>query len=183
MFRPNSSEKWELLFATHRGLIRSIARKWLGVSAIEDIEQTVAVKLYKARDRIDFSMSPAVLKGYVATATRNACVNALRSRSAKKETLFSDLSTDLHHEERILRKPNQVADRAGHYSTEEMRAAINRLSKGYREIAMLSLEGKTYPEISEALGITRNAVKGRMHVMRRRLLQELKEMDAKRARS
>ncbi len=126
-------------------------------SFVDDAVQDVMWVLYR---NIRALRTATALTAWLITAVRRACL-----RLARTLAFGADIFSDHADESRLAAMP--VAD-----LRLDLAAAINSLPLHYREIVILrDVEEMTVTEIGCALGLTREAVKGRLH-RARSLLRE-----------
>lgn len=136
-------ELWS--FATHYVMSKEVAR---------DIVQDSFVMLLENKKSIDPEQS---LKGYLYVAVKNRCFNHIRSFKivdTNQCRLIESLifTSDCCVNENEL----ELMDKVNHY--------CNKLSEQQRTIINLKMEGKSYIEIADELGITTSTVN--VHIKR-----------------
>lgn len=136
-------ELWS--FATHYVMSKEVAR---------DIVQDSFVMLLKNKKSIDPEQS---LKGYLYVTVKNQCFNHIRSLKivdANQCRLIESLifTSDYCGNE----NEQELMDKVNHYR--------NELSEQQRTIINLKMEGKSYIEIANELGITTSTVN--VHIKR-----------------
>ncbi|MBT1708474.1 RNA polymerase sigma-70 factor [Fulvivirgaceae bacterium PWU5] len=120
----------------------------------EEILQDVFVSLWEYRAEIDTSLP---LSALLYRMTRNKILNALRqeTRLAQQRKTYSfsmEVSRDLTEERVVLNDYHRIMDKA-----------IENLPKQRRSIFKMNhLDGMSYDEIAETLGISRNTVRNQM---------------------
>jgi RNA polymerase sigma-70 factor (ECF subfamily) len=120
----------------------------------EEILQDVFVSLWEYRAEIDTSLPLGAL---LYRMTRNKILNALRqeTRLAEQRKTYSfsmEVSRDLTEERVVLNDYHRIMDKA-----------IENLPKQRRSIFKMNhLDGMSYDEIAETLGISRNTVRNQM---------------------
>jgi RNA polymerase sigma-70 factor (ECF subfamily) len=139
--------------------------------AAEDLAQEIFVKLYLSLDRFDTSKP---LAPFLFRIAHNHCLDALRRRKIQTVSLVRD------EDEREVEhagegpSPEEAAGRA-----EVVRAveeALGELAPEYRSVLVLyHVQGMSYEQIAEALGLPMGTVKARIHRGRERLQQKLRD--------
>lgn len=134
----------------------------------EDLTQEVFIKMWQVRARLHDVQS---LKAYLFIIARNHTLNSLkkafRSDVAMAEVINSFVEERRDTEEDLLSKEYLAY----------LQKALDTLAPRTREIFMLCREhGKSYDEVAEALGISRNAVKNHM-VSSMKILKSAVEKD------
>ncbi|HQY60444.1 MAG: sigma-70 family RNA polymerase sigma factor [Myxococcales bacterium] len=111
------------------------------------------------------------LTSWVFALTRSAC--ARRRRGLKNQPPVSD--DRMADEPHAGRSPE--AETADHELGEALGRALDALPEEHREVVMLrDVEGLTAPETAEALGVSVDAVKSRLHRARDALRRELRPL-------
>ncbi len=118
----------------------------------EDQVQEIFVKVWNNRQKLG---ELASFKDWLFILTRNATISALRKKLKETESLENeDIPADW------LSPDGSLEYKETHRILME---GINRLSPRKREIFMLTkLEGKSYQEVSDALGITKGNINKQM---------------------
>lgn len=142
---------------------------WLAGSKIEpeDILQEVFLKAWKNLPRFQ---GEASLYTWLFSIARNLCIDELRKQKSRKKI-----------------SPIPVEDfelEADRFSNEDEREEILLLRKAIAElpemlrsvVIMKSIDGMTYPEISQINGVNVQTLKNRMFRARKLLAESLKKM-------
>jgi RNA polymerase sigma-70 factor (ECF subfamily) len=139
----------------------------VGKDEAEDLVQEVFTRIDHALP--DFRADSKVSTWVYRIAT-NAAFDRLRSRSSEQAA-----HARLHGEEAASTgRPGVEQELARREMNDCVRQYIEALPPGYRAVVILSEdEGLTNPEIAEALGISLDTVKIRLHRARRRLKKAL----------
>lgn len=147
--------------------IRRYLGRLVGTSEAEDLAQDVFVKVGAALSgfRRDSKLSTWIYR--IAT---NTALDRLRSPSFERADRLSPEDQSATAEEWI----DIDQDLARRETSECVREYVDKLPPSYRSVVFLSEdEGLTNQEIAEALGLTLDTVKIRLHRARARLKQEL----------
>jgi RNA polymerase sigma-70 factor (ECF subfamily) len=133
--------------------IRRLARRQCRSSMdADDAVQETLLLLYQ---RVGMLRMPLALPGWLNTIVRRACMRLARTANLAKSEQIVD-------EARLVERPTPEVRM-------DIAEAIQSLPLQYREIVVLrDVQEFTIDEICDALGLTREAVKGRLH--RARLL-------------
>ncbi len=121
-----------------------------------DSAQEVFVKVWESLDTFRGESS---IRTWIYRIAVNTCLLYLRKQSTKKEKITTTLpnvaaeAEDTEEEERLQR----------------MYACIQKLSEKDRLIILMMLEGISYPEISEVVGITEETLRVRIHRVKKNL--------------
>ena len=177
LVRAGDDRAFEELFHRYR---RRITAYVYGMVAdhgrAEDIAQEVFVSALR---RMRETERPIAFRPWIYEIAKNACIDAHRRRSRAEEvSLTSDeghASGDHLHLVSSIPAPHEameVKQRLGHLC-----GAFGGLSEAHHEILVLrELEGLSYREIGERMGLSRPAVESTLFRARRRLAQEYDEL-------
>jgi RNA polymerase sigma-70 factor, ECF subfamily len=163
--RPPSS--FADVYAEFEPKIRRYLARLSGTSEAEDLTQEVFARVGEALPRF---RGDSTVSTWVYRIATNAALDRARSRSShamareriEQAVLEPDASSDI--EARVARSQ----------TNECIRRCVDRLPPRYRAVLLLSgAEELTNQEIAEALAITVDTVKIRLHRARRRLRKEL----------
>lgn len=134
------------------GFVRSIIRQ---PDAVEDVTQVVFIKMFRRLGRL---RDPAVFESWLFTLARNSCLDFLRRRSCRPNTVALDDEV------------NQIADPTNAGATTEILAALDRalarLNPIDRTLVSQFVAGETYGSIAEQVGLSLATVKVRLHRIR-----------------
>jgi RNA polymerase sigma-70 factor (ECF subfamily) len=151
------------LVARYRDRVINTAYRLLGdLHDAEDVAQEVFLKVY--RGRVNFQAASS-FSTWLYRITVNTCKNELRRRSRRPSLLEPDLeSLGI----RLPTAPSVEQDVIAREQRDIIQGTLDRLSETDREALILrDVQGLSYPEIVEVLGIGLSAVK--MRVRRARL--------------
>ena len=138
------------LLTTVQPDIRRFARMQCRTSS--DVDDAVQEALWLLYKRIGMLRVAGALSAWLFTVVRHACLRLARS-AFHKSLVLEDYGNDL-----------QFASVPTADLRIDVAAAISSLPPHYREIVILrDLQEMTIDEISVALGLSREAVKGRLH--------------------
>lgn len=154
----------------HEDRIYRFARSMLkdGVTA-QDVTQDVLITLWEHRDDLD----PDRLLPWLLRVTRNACIDKLRRRQTRYDTLTVD--TDGLRDAASPRPGPDAATEAADFET-RVHEALAEVDEPYRSVVELrELQDLKYKEIAEALDMPLNTVKVYIHRGRKKLRRHLSE--------
>src|SRR5690606_31428844 len=154
-------------FQITANIIRIVKSEELAV----DLVQELFVKVWVNRERIDLDRS---FRSYLYTIASHLISDELRKskRDKKVEAQLMAFSSEVysHVEENLIR----------HEDLASIRLAISKLPKQCGAVFVLhKIEGKTYQQIGELLGISKSTVKGHIIRANKFLKEELKENSSK----
>jgi len=139
------------------------AYKVLGDSdAARDVAQEAFVRVWRALDRFDFSMS---FSTWLYRITVNLAIDHLR-RNRRHKGADLDLFRESIPDERDVVEPGVDSDRIT--LAQKVRRVLDSLNEKYRTvIALRDLEGLSSKQIADITGITHPTVRWRLHVARK----------------
>lgn len=169
---------YETLVRTHSGRMLAVARRFMGSEDdAREAVQEAFVSAFRAMDRFD---GDARLSTWLHRIVVNACLMKLRTRRRKPEESIDDLlprfAENGHLE--LSGAPWDGADRLIERSETRVlvRSAIEQLPETYRTVLLLrDIEEFDTEQTAEALGLSKAAVKTRLHRARQALRQLLDE--------
>jgi RNA polymerase sigma factor (sigma-70 family) len=142
----------------------------------EDITQEVFMSALR---RMRETERPIIFKPWVYEIAKNACIDAFR-RSRRAEEVSYDADEGLGSSDYgrlVSRTPTPDAAVDTRQSLDHLRGAFGGLSETHHDIlVMRELEGLSYREIGQRLGMTRPSVESTLFRARRRLSEEYEEL-------
>lgn len=134
---------------------------------VEDILQETFLKAYKNLDQFEGKSN---MYTWLYSIARNQCIDEFRKRK------FESKRSSVPVEEFEL-KSNLYAPEDQNEETRLLKEAIAKLPELLRSIVVMkSIDGLSYPEISEVTGINEQTLKNRMFRARKQLAVSLKQM-------
>jgi RNA polymerase sigma factor (sigma-70 family) len=139
----------------------------------EDITQDVFMSALR---RMRATETPIAFKPWVYEIAKNACIDAFRrSKRAEEISYDADDGTDRLH--LVSKGPSPEAAVDTRMSLDNLRGAFGGLSEAHHQIlVMRELEGLSYRQIGERLGMSRPSVESTLFRARRRLSEEYEEL-------
>jgi RNA polymerase sigma factor (sigma-70 family) len=139
----------------------------------EDITQDVFMSALR---RMRATETPIAFKPWVYEIAKNACIDAFRrSRRAEEISYDADDGTERLH--LVSNGPSPEAAVDTRISLDTLRGAFGGLSEAHHQIlVMRELEGLSYRQIGERLGMSRPSVESTLFRARRRLSEEYEEL-------
>jgi RNA polymerase sigma factor (sigma-70 family) len=154
----------ETLLAAHGPSLGRVAASYTrGVADREDLFQDIVIAIWRALPGFRGECSE---RTFVFRIAHNRGI----SHSARGRGVAATLSDDLEVAD-AAPTPEQTV--AATQQTQRLLAAVQRLSVGYRQVVTLSLEGLSYAEIADVLGISETNVGARLTRARQLLRQAL----------
>ena len=166
-----AQRRYERQVRAYQDRVFGYAVYYLGDRAdAEDVTQEVLLRLWQHRDAVD---ERRVL-GWLLRVTRNACVDALRKRKARRARVLpvlDDLGEPAGH------GPTPEADAEAADFQRHLAQALDRIREPYRSIVILrEVQELKYEEISGAMDLPLNTVKVYLHRGRKMLRTQLQEV-------
>ena len=156
-------DAFEELVRRHRLGTFRVALRMLGdESDAEDATQDAFVQAWR---NLDGFRADAAFSTWMYRIVTNRCLNMLRSRR-RTEPLSDD-------REAPASRPDRIAE--GRWQLQDLTRAIVRLTPEQRApLVLRELQGCSYEEIAEVLGLSISAVKSRLHRARLELLAAMR---------
>jgi RNA polymerase sigma-70 factor, ECF subfamily len=157
-------DAFEELVRRHRLGAYRVALRMLGdESDAEDATQDAFVQAWRNLDRF---RAVAAFSTWMYRIVTNRCLNMLRAWR-RTEPLPED-------REAPASRPDRIAE--GRWQVEQLQRAIGRLTPEQRApLVLRELQGCSYEEIAEVLGLSISAVKSRLHRARLELLAAMRQ--------
>lgn len=149
-----------MIVERYKGSVFGICRRYLDEPDAQDLAQETFVRAFVHRERFD---PERPLKPWLLTIARNLCLDQLRSHERRQRpepdmSVFADPGDDA---ERTVSNREQL---------ELLARGLEQLPDGQREaVALFHLDGLSYRELSEVLGVPIGTVMTWLHRGRRRL--------------
>jgi RNA polymerase sigma factor (sigma-70 family) len=139
----------------------------------EDITQDVFMSALR---RMRATETPIAFKPWVYEIAKNACIDAFR-RSKRAEEISHDADDGGERLHLVSKGPTPEAAVDTRMSLDHLRGAFGGLSEAHHQIlVMRELEGLSYRQIGEQLGMSRPSVESTLFRARRRLSEEYEEL-------
>ncbi len=173
--RRGEDSAFEELFSRYRGRIRSYVSGIIGdADRAEDIAQEVFISVLR---RLRDTERPIAFKPWVYQIAKNACIDELRRARRDHEVPFDQRESDHDGDSLLSSVPGPEAVVESKQLLEDLRGAFRGVSELHHRILVLrELEGLSYSEIGERLGMSRPVVESTLFRARRRLAEEYEEL-------
>ncbi|PWJ56189.1 RNA polymerase, sigma 29 subunit, SigE [Quadrisphaera granulorum] len=165
--QPWTPPSWDELVREHSARVHRLAYRLTGNrDDADDLTQEVFVRVFRSLD----SYVPGTFEGWLHRITTNLFLDQTRRRRR--------LRFDALTEEIAARLPDRGAGperafEAGRFDV-DVRAALERLSPDFRAVVVLAdVEGLTYDEVADVLGVKSGTVRSRLHRARAQLRRHL----------
>jgi RNA polymerase sigma factor (sigma-70 family) len=176
--RAGDERAFETLYARYRerigvyvqGVLRDRGRA-------EDISQEVFISALRRLRETDGLIQ---FKPWIYEIAKNACIDELRRRGRRAAEISLEFEEEADRSER-LQSPWPSPDVAieGKQRLDDLRGAFRGLSESHHRILVLrELEGLSYNQISDRLGLSRPMVESTLFRARRRLGEEFAELES-----
>lgn len=181
---PSDALDPERLVDRYGERIYQIAYRMTGKAAdAEDVTQNTLLKILRKRDSFRGDSDPM---GWIYRITMNEARELHRRRKRRPSVSLDQLPIDFDdstHPVGIQAIPsNPLAGAQAREVEEVIREAIQELPDGYREaVVLLDLEGLTYKQAAELMGLTLGGFKTRLHRARLHLRNRLQGLYAAQA--
>jgi RNA polymerase sigma factor (sigma-70 family) len=174
--RRGSDAAFEELYSRYSGRIGSYVRGMVSDHGrAEDITQEIFIAaLRRMRD----TERPISFKPWIYEIAKNACIDSFR-RTRRAQEISLDTDEGLSSADRgrltVVTTPDAALD--SKQAIQNLRGAFGSLSDSHHEILVLrELEGRSYNDIGERLGMSRPVVESTLFRARRRLAEEYDEL-------
>jgi RNA polymerase sigma factor (sigma-70 family) len=139
----------------------------------EDVTQDVFMSALR---RMRATETPIAFKPWVYEIAKNACIDAFR-RTKRAEEISYDADDGGERLHLVSKGPTPEAAVDTRMSLDHLRGAFGGLSEAHHQIlVMRELEGLSYRQIGEQLGMSRPSVESTLFRARRRLSEEYEEL-------
>ncbi len=154
---PHPSLEWDAIVAEHSARVYRLALRLTGnPHDAEDLTQDVFVRVFRSLDTYE----PGNFPGWLHRITTNLFLDRARRASRIRMDRFADGAED-----RLLAqdlRPEEAVDGAGF--DPDIEQALQALSEDFRVVVVLcDVEGLSYEEIADVLGIKLGTVRSRIH--------------------
>jgi RNA polymerase sigma-70 factor (ECF subfamily) len=171
--RGGDNAAYDELVRVAGGRMLAVARRMM--SREEDAQDAVQEAFLSAFKNLGRFDGRSQLTTWLHRITVNACLMKLRSQRRRPERAIEDFLPTFVEDGHQTRestpwKPNVADGIEGRETRDLVRAKINELPEGYRIVLMLrDIEELSTEDTANALGMTENAVKTRLHRARQAL--------------
>ncbi|MFT4188507.1 MAG: RNA polymerase sigma factor SigE [Aeromicrobium sp.] len=154
---PHPSLEWEDIVAEHSARVYRLALRLTGnPHDAEDLTQDVFVRVFRSLD----GYAPGNFPGWLHRITTNLFLDRARRASRIRMDRFADGAED-----RLLggeARPDEAVHDAGFDA--DIEQALQSLSEDFRVVVVLcDVEGLSYEEIADILGVKLGTVRSRIH--------------------
>jgi len=174
--RSGSDAAFAELYSRYSHRIGTHVRSMVGDHGrAEDITQEIFIAALR---RMRETERPIAFKAWIYEIAKNACIDNFR-RSHRAQEVSLDADVGLSSADRVRLTAVTTLDTAfdTKQALHDLRGAFGGLSDSHHEILVLrELEGRSYHDIGERLGMSRPVVESTLFRARRRLAEEYEEL-------
>lgn len=148
---------WDTVVAQHSARVYRLAYRLTGNRQdAEDLTQDVFVRVFRSLDRYE----PGNFEGWIHRITTNLFLDRVRRRSRIRMDAFAEGA-----EERLVGGEVEPADSVHDAGFDpDIEAALASLSDDFRvAVVLCDVEGLSYEEIADVLGVKIGTVRSRIH--------------------
>jgi RNA polymerase sigma-70 factor (ECF subfamily) len=160
---------WDEIMARYRRRVFHIAYKFTGKhDQAEDLTQEIFLKLFKSLDKFN---RDADFGTWLTSVARNYCIDHYRASKREREVMVEDL---LAFDQAVASSGNPQRRLEESDRRSFLRAGLERLPDKLREAVILrDLQGLSYQEMADRLGLPEGTVKSRINRGREELARLL----------
>ncbi len=158
---------FEQLFKSHFVHLCNFAQQYVpDMDSARDIVQKVFIRLWEQREQMDPKKS---IRSYLFTSVKNRCLNHIRDQKKYRSRILDvdiqDIDVAFEEDQMAVEELQQKID-----------WALSKLPEKCRKVFEMSrFQDKKYPEIAEALDISKKTVEAHMSRALRSLREDLKD--------
>lgn len=163
-------ETFKNIVAEHNGILYKIARSYAAEKVdFDDLYQEILIQLWKSFNRFE---GKAKLSTWIYRVALNTALTFTKKK--KRGPQLSEVNSW------VINKIDESVEDLAYEQEQQQRidllyACINELAKDERALILLHLEGKSYEESAEIMGITSNYVGVKIIRIKKRLYKLLSE--------
>lgn len=148
----------------HRAILFKVIRSYaISYQDQEDLFQEICFQLWKSISRFKGTSKAST---WIYRVSINNALNWKRSESRRKEYAATELLTEIADASHSRNVDSEIID--------QLYAHINQLSKGEHAIILLALDGLSYNEIADIVGINANHVGVRISRIKEKFTANMK---------
>lgn len=174
MHMSDSNREFERLVELHHHRLYNVAlRLTSDADVAADLTQQTFVRAFRAWDRFrKNSQSYTWMYRILVNLNKDRLSGEIRRRSREQPLLAAESDTEVMDVRDLRQDVHRSAERTELQQT--VQTAIESLPQGYREcIVLRDVEGLSYQEIAETLGVSLEAVRSRLARARQHLREKL----------
>jgi RNA polymerase sigma factor (sigma-70 family) len=174
--RRGDEQAFEELYSRYRDRVLSfVVGRVRDRGRAEDVTQEV---FFSALRRLRASDRPVAFRPWVFAIATNACIDEYRRATRSREVLVDDRAElPIDGRALLVAPPTPPAAVEAKQRLHDLRGAFGGLSESHhRLLVMRELEGLSYDEIGERMGMTRQMVESSLFRARRKLGEEYEDL-------
>lgn len=173
--RRGDDAAFEKLFTRYQGRVTGYVARMVGCP--EHAQEIVQEAFISALRRLRESDQPIAFKAWIYGIARNGAIDHLRARSRRAPEVDFAGVEEFARPSAALSVPAPEAAVERKQSIDDLQGAFGGLSETHHQIlVMRELEGLSYDELGERLGMSRSQVESTLFRARRRLEEEYTEL-------
>ncbi|WP_163409007.1 RNA polymerase sigma factor [Flavobacterium ajazii] len=156
----STEEQFNNIYNSHYSKVFRLCKGYFcgDVALASDATQEIFIKIW---EKLDTFRNESSISTWIYRITVNTCLLYLRKSSAKKE-IRTEIQSQVASETYSNEKEEQL---------EKMYQCIQKLEETNKMIILMTLDGVEYQEIAEVIGITEEALRVRIHRIKKSLTQ------------
>ncbi|MDX6665358.1 MAG: hypothetical protein QOG68_1564, partial [Solirubrobacteraceae bacterium] len=173
--RRGDDTAFEMLYRRYHQRITAYVTRIVGCR--EHAEEIAQEAFISALRRLRETEQSIAFKAWIYGIARNGAIDHLRARSRRGTEVVYDHVEGFAEPTRVLTAPTPEAVAEGKQAITDLQGALGGLSDSHHQIlVMRELEGLSYDQLGERLGMSRSQVESTLFRARRRLEEEYSEL-------
>jgi RNA polymerase sigma factor (sigma-70 family) len=173
--RRGSDAAFEQLFRRYQDRITGYVARMVGCH--EHAQEIAQEAFISALRRLRQTDQPIAFRAWIYGIARNGAIDHLRARSRRGAEVDYEQVESAAHGAAVLASPAPEAAVESRQALSDLRGALSGLSEAHHQILVLrELEGLSYDQLGERMGMTRSQVESTLFRARRRLEQEYTDL-------
>ncbi|MFL5844217.1 MAG: RNA polymerase sigma factor [Solirubrobacteraceae bacterium] len=173
--RRSDDTAFEELFRRYQQRVTAYVARMVGCR--EHAEEIAQEAFISALRRMRETDQPIVFKAWIYGIARNGAIDHLRARSRRAPEVGYDHVEAFVEPAGVLSAPAPEAAMENKQSLSDLQGAFGGLSEAHHQIlVMRELEGLSYDQLGERMGMSRSQVESTLFRARRRLEEEYSEL-------
>lgn len=155
-----TEEQFNNIYNSHYSRVFRLCKGYFcgDIALASDATQEVFIKVW---EKLDTFRNESSISTWIYRITVNTCLLYLRKSSSKKE-----IRTDIQSQVVAETYSDEIEEQL-----QQMYQCIQKLEETNKMIILMTLDGAEYQEIAEVIGITEEALRVRIHRIKKSLTQ------------